>query len=78
MVFLIFFAPETSRSEIRQIECDVLEEKSKENKVLHGVNSSKCRFVIAAQVFAESVTQKGLDYFVMTLRIDQLQAYKNS
>ena len=44
---------------------------------MHAVNSSKCRFVLAAQVFAVSVTQKGLDYFVITLlRIDQLQAYR--
>ena len=57
---------------------NVLCEKSKENKVLHAVNSSKCRFVLAAQLFAVSVTQKGLDYFVITLRIDQLEAYKNS
>ena len=42
---------------------------------MHAVNSSKCQFLLDAQVFAVSVTQKGLDYFVITLlRIDQLQA----
>ena len=46
---------------------NVLEEKSRENNVLHAVNSSKCRFVLAV-----SMTQKGLDYFDITLRIDQL------
>ena len=54
-------------------------EKSKEDKVMHAVNFiSKCRFVLATQVFAVSVTQKSLDYFVLTLRIHQLQVYKNS
>ena len=57
---------------------NVLEEKRKENKVLPAVNLRKCQFVLAAQVFAVSVTQKSLDYFVITLRTDQLQAYKNS
>ena len=54
--------------------------KEQREKVLHVVNSSKCQFVLAVQVFAVCVcvTQKGLDYFVITLRIDQLQAYKNS
>ena len=56
---------------------NVLEEKSRENKVLHAVNSSKCRFVLAAQVFSVSVTQNSLDYFVIALRTDQLRAYKN-
>ena len=41
---------------------------------MHAVNSSKCRFVLAAQVLAVYVTQKCLDYFVITPRIDQLQA----
>ena len=41
---------------------------------MHAVNSSKCQFVLAAQAFALSVTQKSLDYFVITLRIDQLRA----
>ena len=52
--------------------------KIKDNEVMHSVNSRKCRFVLAAQVFAVSVTKKDLDYFVITLRIDPLQAYKNS
>ena len=47
-----------------------------DNKVMHA-HSRKCRFVLAAQVFPVSVTQKGLNYFVITLRIDQLQACKN-
>ena len=61
---------------------NVLKDKDKENKVLHAVNSSKCRFVLAAQVFwgvfAVSVTKKCLDYYVITPRVDQLQACRNS
>ena len=56
---------------------NVLEEKSRENKVLHAVNSVQCRFVLAVQVFSVSVTQNSSDYFVIALRIDQLRAYKN-
>ena len=54
---------------------NVLEDKIKENKVMHAVNSSNCRFVLEAQVFAVSVAQKVLDYFVITLRINQLEVY---
>ena len=56
---------------------NVLEEKSKENKVMHAASElgkmSMCT-CSAAQVFVVSVTQKSLEYFVMTLIIDQLQA----
>ena len=58
-----------------KLNANVLREKIKGNKIIHAVNSRKCRFVLAAQVFAVSVTQKGFDYFVITL-IDQMQAYK--
>ena len=68
----IFFAPEVGRSKIRQIEREC------SRREMHAVNLSKCWFVLEAQMFAVSVTQKGLDYFVITLRIDQLQAYKSS
>ena len=42
------------------------------------MNLSKHQFALVVQMFAVSVTQKGLDNFVTTLRIDHLQAYKNS
>ena len=53
---------------------NVLMEKSKE------LSSGCCHLeqMSSVQVFALSVNQKGLDYFVITLRIHQLQAYKNS
>ena len=57
---------------------NVLKEKSKENKGMHAMSLRKCRFLLAVQMFAVSVTQKGLDYFVLILRIDQLQAHSDS
>ena len=63
---------------MRQIECECSLRENKTVKILDAVNSSKFRCVLAAKMFAVSVTQKGLDYFVLTLRTDQLQAYKNS
>ena len=55
-----------------QSNANVVEEKSKKNKALHSMNSSKCQFVFAAQVFAVYITQKGLDYLVITKKINQL------
>ena len=56
---------------------NVFEEECKVNKVMHAMNSSKYRFLLAAQMSAVSVTKKGLDYFVITLRIDHLRAHKD-
>ena len=61
-----------------KLNLNVLEERSKDNKVLHAENASKSRFVLAVQVFAVYNDSKGLNYFVITLRIDRLQAWKNS
>ena len=42
---------------------NVLQEKIKNNKVTHAVNSRKRRFVLAAQVFTVSVTKKRFALF---------------
>ena len=57
MVFSTFLRQKLVVRKFVKSNPNFLEEKSKENKVLHAVNLSKCRFVLAAQMFL-SVTQK--------------------
>ena len=62
-------------SKIRQIECEC-SRREKQRRKHSAMNSSEIRFLLEGVCCP--CDYKCLDYFVITLKIDQLQAYKNS
>ena len=50
--------------------------KTKAKKRSSAVNSGEVQFVLAGSCYV--CGSKSLDYFVITLKIDQLQAYENN